>query len=44
MEHVHPRWETALLIPILPSSHVGLLVCIFIRGELVGKASEENHS
>lgn len=44
MEHVHPSWETALLIPILPNSHVGLLVCILIHGELVRKAGGENYS
>lgn len=37
MERVHPHWERALLIPILPSSHVGLLVCSLGLGELVGK-------
>lgn len=36
MGHVHPSWETALLI--LPNPHVGLQVCILIHGELVGKA------
>lgn len=44
MELVHPSWETALLIPILPNSHVGLLACILIHGELVTKAGGENHS
>lgn len=44
MEHVHPHRETALPVPILPNSHVGLLVCILIHRELMGKAGGENHS
>lgn len=44
MENVHPSWETALLIPVLPNSPGGLLVCILIHGEQVGKSGGENHS
>lgn len=39
MVRVHPHWERALLIPILPNSHAALWACSLGRGELVGKTT-----